>query len=242
MGERSDLLAICKLLNINDINNDQTDIELLKAVLSTLNSSHNSNKQLQLLDKSKLPDSLAFPETIRCNNNLQEKTELWNELKQFQDLLRTDYSCRRQMLINRLDCTIESFKWKASDLAKSNNATDKNDQSQKEKSLNDIIHEKYEQPRMGLKKDPDVTMSHLLALRETECDILLNGVVSSTKFDCQVAYNKQKHQQSDDLVNLKQIIIPDVPDRGGRTGEIRPPVRETFPRQRRARGRGNWRR
>lgn len=237
MSERNDLLTICKLLNIHDINNNKSDIELVKEILSTLNSPSDTNKQLQLLNQSILPDSLAFPKTIRSNNNLQAKTELWNKIKKFQDLLKADYSCRRQMLINRLDCTIESFKWKASDLA-----TDKSSQSSRGKSLNDMIHEKYEQPRMGLRRDPDVTISHLLALRETECDTLLNGVVSTAKFDCQVAYNKRNHQQNDDPVNLKQIVIPDVPDRGGRTDEIRPPVRETFSQQRRARGRGNWRR
>lgn len=230
MGERNDLLAIRKLLNIDSDINNKTDIELLHSILSMLNSSSNDEK-LDLLKQSNLPDSLAFPKNIRSNHALQSKTELWNRLEKLQNMLKTDYSCRRQMLINRLDCTIESFKWKASNLAETNTSS--------------LIHQMYDLPRARLKKDPDVTISHLLALRDTECDTLLNSVVSSTKFDCQVNYKKQQqhHQQrSIDLVNLKQIIIPSVPDRGGRTDEIRPPVKETFSQQRRARGRGNWRR
>lgn len=248
MTERKDLISICRNLNIinsDELANDKTDIELLRLILDNLNVSvgdtSNTSYLGHKLNTHDLPDSLAFPASTRKSTNLVEQTELWDKLAKFNDLLKLDYACRRQMLLNRLDCTVESFKWKNS----SDQVASNRDNSRPQVSSNDQIHEKYDTIRRELKDEPQIGLDHLLALRENERDYLLNSVVSSKKIDCQVSYKTSNKLQQDrlneTLINLKQVIIPDVPDRGGRPGEIRPPQRETFSQQRRSRGRGGRR-
>lgn len=233
MSQRRELVAICELLQIPNTSN-QNDIELLRSIAS--------KAKTELQD---LPDSLAFPLKTRQSSDLLNAHEFWSELSKFDNLLKQDYSNRRQMLLNRLDSTVESFKSKRQQRTAENaQNTKKQSQGQNTKSSNELIQEKYEQQRTGLTAEPDVTLSHLLALRVTECDKLLNSVVSTNTVDCKVAYKaptNYRQQPSNTLVNLKQIIIPDVPDRGGRTGEHGEPPKETFSRQHRG-GRGGGRR
>lgn len=233
MSESKELRRICELLEIEANGQDPNNIDLLNLIVNKLSAKGESSQPATMLARERLQDSLAFTEKTRSKRNLLAKPELWNNLKQFNDILKQDYSSRRQMLVNRLDCTIESFKWKAAN-KNSQSASDKNS------PLNDQIHERYEKARMRLKDEPDVTISHLLALRETESDILLNSVASTCVTDCKVIY-KVRPQSQGELINLKQVIIPAIPDRGGRAGEIRAPQRETFSQQRRARGRGGRR-
>lgn len=253
MSERNDLVAICKQLAITTDQEatNKTDIELLRSVVSRLQQLESTNltntppetdgRRLKaVLAHNSLPDSLAFPARHRARIKLIEATDHWSGLKRFNDLLKQDHACRRQMLLNRLDCTIESFKWKGSE---KNSNEQSGSKGADKPSLNDVIQDKYERARRGLREEPQVSIGHLLAIRETECDKLLNSVVSTRNIDCQVRYsnirrigqNKQLHEPSG-LVNLKQIIIPDVPDRGGRPGEIRAPTKESFHQQNRARG------
>lgn len=255
MAERKDLIAIGEMLSTLDpVDQDtdkQTDVQILQNIIKTLeslpltNTKDQPTRNLKTLasyyNNNQFPDSLAFPKTIRDSQNLVENSEIWTDLRKFNDSLKTDYSCRRQMLINRLDCTVESFKWKASETRKQAHLDARGDKSSNKdrKSLNDMIHEKYDQARKGLTREPQITISHLLAMRESECDNLLNSVVSSKNLDCQVIYKNTKQQRQDNtgqLVNLKQIIIPEVPDRGGRTDEMRAPSKETFPQHHRGRG------
>lgn len=260
MAERKDLVAIAGLLDIQcdkpQEKGNETDTEILHKIVSSLesllkpNQNHqesNPNNRNKLINISSIngqfPDSLAFPNSVRNSQNLTENVQLWKNLRKFNDLLKNDYSCRRQMLINRLDCTVESFKWKSSEIRKQAHleAAEGKKSHKDKKSLNDLIHEKYDQARIGLANEPQITISHLLALRETECDNLLNSVVSTKSVDCQVLYKPTKQQRQDNtgqLVNLKQVIIPEVPDRGGRTEEMRMPSKESFSQQRRGRAGG----
>lgn len=260
MAERKDLIAIADMLDMHgDKHQDrdnETDIGILHKIVTSLESllehdqnrhesiPNNRNKLITAFSTNgRFPDSLAFPKPVRDSQNLSENHQLWKDLRKFNDLLRNDYSCRRQMLISRLDCTVESFKWKSSEVRKQAHleaAEDKKSHKDK-KSLNDLIHEKYDQARVGLVNEPQITISHLLALRETDCDSLLNSVVSTKSVDCQVLYKPTKQQRQNNtgqLVNLKQVIIPEVPDRGGRTDEMRMPSKETFSQQRRGRAGG----
>lgn len=237
MSERKDLIAICEMFNISLDWNSKTDADILKSIVAKLNSLETNH------EKFSVPDSLAFPQSARDLKGVIEDKDLWNELEQFHQLLQNDYTCRRQMLLNRLDCTVESFKWKAS---KTRNPSNPSGDSRKQgtegkESLNDRIHQMYDTSRAELKPQPNVKMAHLLALRESDCDKLLNSVVSSRSNDCQVNYKNHKNRHTN-LVNLKQIIIPDVPDRGGRTDDIGSPPRETYSHQQRyGRGRGGRR-
>lgn len=238
MAESKELKSICELLGIEANFQEQNNTNLLNLIVNKLStcsgsSDQNTKKTAKLIDSERICDSLAFPEKTRCNRNLMTKPELWDNLKQFNDILKLDYSSRRQMLLNRLDCTVESFKWKAANKA-AEPASDKNS------PLNDLIHEKYEKARMHLRDEPNITLSHLLAVRETESDTLLNSVASSCGTDGKVVYKEGSKGQGE-LISLKQVVIPAVPDRGGRTGEIRAPAKESFSQQRRGRGRGGRR-
>lgn len=243
--ERADLLAIAKALKLRDNADEGSQIEqcdetellrsIVKCVKSVQSGTHNETSNAALRN---VKDSFAFPTTIMNNtgpnDDPNQATRLWTALSKLNDMLRQDYTCRRAMLLNRLDCTVESFKWKNSN----NNKIDGSS-----KSINDLIHEKYEASRLNMKNEPRVDLANLLAVRETESDSLLNRVVSSKKLDCKISYKANERQKTGgDLTYLKQVVISDVPDRGGRTNEIQPPAKETFKQQRTDRGRGRFRR
>lgn len=210
--ERKDLIEVYKLLASPDELlqrdehwlNGKTDIELLKSIVDKL------NQQDDLVGDPLLPCRSSSVSTKSAPR------ELWTELDKFNNSLRQNFTCRRQMQLNRLDCTVESFKWKSTEHSETN----------------DKIHQIYDQIRISLKPEPSVTMSHLLALRLNDCDTLLNEIVSSTKTtDCKIIYSQGREESAESKgVNLKQVIIPDVPDRGGRPEEIRAPQRDSFAR------------
>lgn len=225
MAERKELLAIHQLLRGADehVEADQmSDLELLKDIVERVKRSGVASRQ---------GDSVAFPAKTRQAINLTTANGLWNQLEQFDDDLRQDYTCRRQMLLRRLDCTIESFKWKST-TASNPDKVRHEPRDGPRSAMNDRIHELYERCRLTIKEEPEINISNLLALREKDCDRLLNGVVSSRSLDCKINYGSKKQQASGQAqVNLKHVIIPNVPDRGGRTDEIRPPPKESFGQQ-----------
>jgi len=224
-----------------------SNIELLRTILQRLDilqrpkqesgdeRPHDSSSSSTLSPLISLPDSLAFPKNARVWNKLANSSEFWAQLEKVKCYLEEDYACRKQLLVHRLDCTIESFKWKSSKQVDGTNTNPKKHAHQRG-TINDQIDERYRE--MGSPStNPKISMIDLLAIRETDCDKLLNCIVSSRNVDCKVAYKRNKQQGESELVNLKQIIIGDVPDRGGRTDEARPPTRESFSQQRRFRGR-----
>lgn len=215
------LQDICKITGIRQ-DSARSDIETLQLILDSLeankkDSGDSSSVKLDSSKISQIADSLAFPSAHRLDKNLKDRSELWNQLDKLNKTLKADYSARRQMVLERLDRTVDSFKskWANADRHK----TDQKGSTHKTRS--DLIEEKYKQARADLTREPNVTLSHLLAVRETDCDKYLNNVVSSRSVDCKVNYPKQAGNKSgqEELVNLKQIIIPKVPDRGGRTGD-----------------------
>ncbi|XP_044747482.1 protein FAM98A isoform X2 [Coccinella septempunctata] len=72
----------------------------------------------------------------------------WKILSQLEKELRSDYKIRREMLLTRLDVTIQSFQW-----------------SDRAKGKEDFFQTKYKPERSDLHIDPDVDLSHLLAAR-----------------------------------------------------------------------------
>lgn len=207
--ERKDLIRIGELLNIHGDNDDsilnwtqnKTDLELLKCI----------NQKLDQLDSDSEVKKLIDDEPVLSAG--QHGTIFWEDLSKFNDLLKQDYTNRRQMLLERLDRTVESFKWKQS-----------NDKKQK-------INQLYDKIKANLKSEPEVTLSHLLATKSKDCDRLLNGVVSSAR-------SSQTIKQGDSHVELRKVIISEVPDRGGRAEAARAPRTETFSQQQK-RGRQN---
>lgn len=115
--------------------------------------------------------------------------EEWRKLEKLQNELDVEYDLRRDMLLTRLDVTIQSFQW--SDAAK---------------NKSDIIAERYTGKRNELdqlvsrRKATDIV--ELLAARD---DLLHIDKTSSA--------NVRKNTQTD----LQKHIIGMVPDRGGKS-------------------------
>lgn len=139
--------------------------------------------------------------------------EEWKKLEQLQKELDAEYSLRREMLITRLDVTIQSFQW-----------------SDAVKNKGDIIAERYSAKRKELEnlqsgcKATDIV--ELLAARD---DLLFLEKTSSA--------NVRKNTQTD----LQKHIIGMVPDRGGRANEHQPPPPEmpAWQKNRAGGGQGN---
>lgn len=126
------------------------------------------------------------------------KFEDWNKIENLQSDLDTEYDLRREMLLTRLDVTIQSFQW--SDAAKSKSDIIGDRYSDKRRELNRLLYQN---------KATDIV--ELLAARD---DLLQIEKTSSS--------NVRKNTQSD----LEKHIIGMVPDRGGRGLEYQRPAPE----------------
>jgi len=73
----------------------------------------------------------------------------WDGVCFINQALAQEYECRREMLLKRLDVTIQSFRW-----------------SDKAKSQENKLAEAYQPIRRTLHTKPDIGMPHLLAARE----------------------------------------------------------------------------
>ena len=163
-----------------------------------------------------IEDSLLLPEGLTLS------PEQWKCLETINEELKGDYSQRREMLLRRCDCTVNSFTWKSD--------TDRNELISK---INAAIHEK----RTKLKNTPDITLANALAARQSDCDLLLNSVVSRNPTNCVIQIPDQKGnankgiQQRIQMEELHKYRIGSVPDRGGRPNEQPKPPKESFSQQ-----------
>ncbi|XP_018336058.1 protein FAM98B isoform X2 [Agrilus planipennis] len=73
----------------------------------------------------------------------------WDKLNDVHKELQEDYTIRRETLLKRLDCTVQSFQW-----------------SDKTKGKEELFEDVYEKKRKILKSEPDVDISDLLAARD----------------------------------------------------------------------------
>lgn len=128
--------------------------------------------------------------------------EQWKKLEKLQKDLDDEYDLRRQMLITRLDVTVQSFQWR--DV----------------KTNEDDIVQRYNTKRSQLDKlfcgKSDTDIPELLAARD---DLAFIDKTSSAQVQRNTKIDIQKH------------IIGPVPDRGGRANEIAPPPPEMPPWQ-----------
>lgn len=124
--------------------------------------------------------------------------EQWNKLEKLQQELEAEYNLRREMLITRLDVTVQSFQW--SNAAKTKEEKFGCRYSQKRNQLDAL---KY--------GDKSADLIELLAARE---DLLHLEKTSSASVRENTKTDLQKH------------IIGMVPDRGGRANEHAPPPPE----------------
>lgn len=123
--------------------------------------------------------------------------EQWNKLEKLQKEIDTEYDLRRQVLITRLDVTIQSFQW-----------------SETIRNKDDRIVQRYTAKRKELDNlqcgGKSTDLIELLAARD---DLLFVEKTSSA--------NVRQNTKTE----LQRCIIGRVPDRGGRTNEhdIPPP-------------------
>ncbi|XP_071450328.1 protein FAM98B [Hetaerina americana] len=96
----------------------------------------------------------------------------WHTLMGIQQELHEEYRMRREMLIKRLDVTIQSFLW-----------------SERAKSQEDRIAQIFQSKRARLRVEPTVELSHLLAARE-DLAILEKTSCASVRKNTQSQINK----------------------------------------------------
>lgn len=124
--------------------------------------------------------------------------EDWQKLEKLQSDLQCEYDLRRDMLITRLDVTIQSFQWSDSAEKKTN-----------------IIAECYLNKRQILDKIlRSAKATDIVELLAARNDILCIQKTSSAQV--------RRNTQSD----VQKFIIGMVPDRGGRANEHQPPPPE----------------
>ena len=215
----------------------------LKLILIALNMGKPPNNVTPQLLFKKIKEALAqrlSQQSITLEDSLLLpgghilSPEQWKILEKINEELINDFTIRREMMLRRCDCTVTAFKWKSD-----------NDEEIKKR-----ITETYNQKRHKLSTTPNVNLADALAARPSECDELVNSVISKKPTNCMIYVpahgiaNKGK-EQIKQMEELHKYRIGAVPDRGGRPNEQPKPARESFSQQQfqrenpqRGRGRG----
>nr|CAD7608406.1 unnamed protein product [Timema genevievae] len=145
--------------------------------------------------------SKASPELIGkplFTGVLSEKQ--WHQLEELHKEMQQEYRLRREMLIKRIDVTIQSFQ-----------ASTDTTWSERVRNQQDEIASMFLGKRKALVIEPDVHLSDLLAARE-DLAIIEKTSNASVRRNTQSSVNK--------------VIIGRVPDRGGRPSDQQPPPPE----------------
>ena len=98
--------------------------------------------------------------------------EQWAALEEIREVLSADYSLRRQMLLTRLDATIQSFTW-----------------SERMKGREGEIGDMYRTRRAALLDTPDIGVPDLLAARE-DLTVIEKVSSSSSRQNTRTSLNK----------------------------------------------------
>lgn len=209
--------------------NPKNDMKIIKNCLSIPNECKDIKKYFdsikQNFDKYLLKyyeDSLLLPEHQKLS------PQQWNKLTELNEKLANEYSIRRELLLRRADMTVSSFSWNE----------EKNREMDEQKIK--VIYENF---RKKWSNRPKVTLSHALAARNSDCDLLINKRISINHASCfiQTAKIGTANAGLQQRLQLHKYLIGAVPDRGGRPFEQPPPPKETFSQQqsqRENRGRG----
>lgn len=138
--------------------------------------------------------------------------EEWKKLEKLQNELDIEYDLRREMLMTRLDVTIQSFQW--------------SDTTKNESNIIAMFSKKRQELDQILNRNKKTDIVELLASQK---NILHVEKTSSIKVLKNTTSDIQKH------------IIGSVPDRGGRTNEMQrpPPEMPTWQKSRNQGGHGN---
>ncbi|XP_050451178.1 protein FAM98A isoform X2 [Cataglyphis hispanica] len=158
-------LMTCKLLEVKypkeekqmEVTIDESDTaRSLKNILVTLKfQKPPDNISPELLFsrlETKLSEVLKTVSTDHLGKPLIEielSAKQWDELGKLQEEMHKEYTIRREMLLKRLDVTVQSFLW-----------------SDRIKLQENEVNTRYEERRKTLKNEPKVTMADLLAARD----------------------------------------------------------------------------
>ncbi|KAL6437009.1 hypothetical protein ACFW04_004968 [Cataglyphis niger] len=158
-------LMTCKLLEVKypkkekqmEVTIDESDTaRSLKNILVTLKfQKPPDNISPELLFsrlETKLSEVLKTVSTDHLGKPLIEielSAKQWDELSKLQEEMHKEYTIRREMLLKRLDVTVQSFLW-----------------SDRIKLQENEVNTRYEERRKTLKNEPKVTMADLLAARD----------------------------------------------------------------------------
>jgi hypothetical protein len=228
--------------------NESQTAKDLKTILITLGMGKPPNNISSKILFKKIKDKLierfsqlnyTIEDSLLLPHGLSLSLQQWNNLQTINEELFKDYSLRREMLLMRCDCTVKSFNWKS----------DKTNDKSKSKSVDENqINETYQKGRQLLDKNPNVSLAEALAARESDCDSLVNTIISKIHANCVIELPETKEKANQGLqqrLQLHKYIIGSVPDRGGRPDEQPKPPKESFSQQQqqrdnpqRGRGRG----
>ncbi|XP_003214542.2 protein FAM98B [Anolis carolinensis] len=192
-----EIQKICEVLNIPK-SASSSDIHSLPVILSNIESKVKDNL-------SKVPNTQVGKPLLKAALN----PEQMEKLEEINDTLRSEYECRRRMLMKRLDVTVQSFEW-----------------SDRAKVRTDDIARIYQPKRYGLSSKSSISISHLLAAREDLSKIIrTSSGISREKTVC--AINKVLMGRVPDRGGRPSEIEPPPPemppwqkrqDGGGRGG------------------------
>ncbi|KAL2099237.1 hypothetical protein ACEWY4_005717 [Coilia grayii] len=132
----ADIQAVCKTLNISQ--------DTHESVFPTI------EEKIKSLLKEVPKDHIGKPVFKHSLSNDQ-----WAKLEKINELLSSEYQCRRRMLIKRLDVTVQSFGW-----------------SDRAKVKVDSMARAYQPKRHSLHLKTSVSLAHLLAAREDICNMV----------------------------------------------------------------------
>ncbi|KYM98540.1 PREDICTED: protein FAM98A [Cyphomyrmex costatus] len=208
-------LMACKLLEVKcpketnqiEVTIDESDTaRTLKNMLVTLKfQKPPDNISSELLFSRLETKLLEILKTVPPNYldkpliDVELSAKQWEKLGKLQEEMHKEYIIRRELLLKRLDVTVQSFLW-----------------SDRIKSRETEINNKYEERRKTLKNEPRVTLADLLAARD---DLAIIEKTSNASV--------RKNTRS----KINSVLIGMVPDRGGRPYEQEPPPPEMPPWQ-----------
>uniref|UniRef100_A0A8C6T3K3 Protein FAM98B n=1 Tax=Neogobius melanostomus TaxID=47308 RepID=A0A8C6T3K3_9GOBI len=161
--------------------NKQAEWEL---VLKSLNMDANSHIT-DILKEVQLRITNLPSDTISPLLNTSLTPEQWVKLEKINDILSSDYKCRRQMMVKRFQVTLESFGW--------------GDKVEERRKVLDMIP-----PIASLDGTTNVSLPLVLAAR--------------VNLSCIEPIRPGK------TTSVYKVKMGEVPDRGGRPGEIEPPM------------------
>ncbi|KAM0726467.1 Protein FAM98A [Formica fusca] len=158
-------LMACKLLEVKypkeekqmEVTIDESDTaRSLKNILVTLKFQKPPDNILPELLFSKLETKLSeVLKTVSSDHlgkpliDIELSAKQWDKLSKLQEEMHKEYTIRREMLLKRLDVTVQSFLW-----------------SDRIKLQEKAVNTRYEERRKTLKNEPKVTMVDLLAARD----------------------------------------------------------------------------